>query len=119
MSPALDQSLELVEFFKGLSDETRLRIVALLSHGELCVCHLVAALDMPQSTVSRQLGVLRHAGLVSARREGTWVHYALAEPKNALLKAQLDVLKRQFGAESKLKRDVERLLKSRGPGQCP
>ncbi|HLM43787.1 MAG TPA: metalloregulator ArsR/SmtB family transcription factor, partial [Myxococcaceae bacterium] len=61
-------------FFKALGDETRLRIVALLSHGELCVCHFASALGLNQSTTSRQLSVLRAAGVVEARREGSWVY---------------------------------------------
>ncbi|HEX9779019.1 MAG TPA: metalloregulator ArsR/SmtB family transcription factor, partial [Geopsychrobacteraceae bacterium] len=53
--------------FKALSDETRLRILALLQAGELCVCDLMAILDLPQSTVSRHLAYLRNAGLVDDR----------------------------------------------------
>ena len=49
----------LTRLFRALGDETRLRIVALLSHGELCVCHIEAALDLNQSTASRHLGILR------------------------------------------------------------
>ncbi len=64
--------------FKALSDETRLRIVTLLSRGELCVCDLMAILDLPQSTVSRHLATLRHAGLVEDRRQGVWMYYSLA-----------------------------------------
>ena len=58
------------QFFKALSDETRLRILALLVCGELCVCDLMAVLDLPQSTVSRHLAYLRHAGLVEDRLAG-------------------------------------------------
>ena len=63
---------------RAVADETRLRIVALLAEGELCVCHVEAALALPQPTVSRHLGVLRAAGVVDARRDGTWVYYRLA-----------------------------------------
>src|SRR6185436_247112 len=63
--------------FKALADETRLRIVALLSQGELCVCHVQEALGLPQPNVSRQLGILRAAGIVADRRDGTWVYYRL------------------------------------------
>ena len=57
--------------FKALSDETRLRIVALLSHGELCVCHLHEALGLSQPNVSRQLAILRAAGVVEDRATGS------------------------------------------------
>jgi ArsR family transcriptional regulator len=55
--------------FRALGDETRIRIVALLAHGELCVCHLDKALDLGQPNASRQLSILKHAGIVESRRE--------------------------------------------------
>lgn len=66
--------------FRALSDETRLRIYLLLGGGELCVCHIQAALGTTQTKVSRHLGVLRNAGLVTARRDGLWIYYRRAEP---------------------------------------
>jgi ArsR family transcriptional regulator, arsenate/arsenite/antimonite-responsive transcriptional repressor len=66
---------ELTNTFKALSDETRLRILKLLEHGELCVCDIVAAFDMIQPKVSFHLGVLKAAGLVKDRKEGKWMHY--------------------------------------------
>jgi ArsR family transcriptional regulator len=61
---------------KALSDETRLRIVNLLSnYNELCVCEIVDALGLPQSTISRHLTVLKNAGLVEDRKQGLWVIY--------------------------------------------
>lgn len=68
----------LVTYHKALCDETRLRILALLSEQELCVCNLIAVLGLPQSSVSRHLAVLRTAGLVEDRRNGTWMWYRLA-----------------------------------------
>jgi len=74
------ESRELVAAFKALGDPVRLRLFHLLSlRDELCVCHLTEALELPQSTVSRHLGVLRHAGLVATRRDGKWMHYRLGE----------------------------------------
>lgn len=69
---------KIAQKFKALSDETRLRILALLEEGELCVCDLMAVLDLPQSTVSRHLAYLRNAGLVVDRRHGVWMFYSLA-----------------------------------------
>lgn len=105
-------------FFKALGDETRLRIVALLAHGELCVCHFESALGLSQPNASRQLGVLRSAGLVESRREGSWVYYRLAPQLDALCERQLEMLVSAFGRREVLKRDVERLLASRGPDSC-
>lgn len=69
----------LANLYKGVSEPIRVRILALLAHGELCVCHLHGELDAPQPTVSRHLSVLRNAGLVRARRDGSWVHYSLTD----------------------------------------
>ncbi len=65
------------DIFKALSEPTRLRIMALLTRGELCVCDLMAVLELPQSTVSRHIGRLKQAGLIADRRAGQWVYYRL------------------------------------------
>jgi ArsR family transcriptional regulator len=104
--------------FKALADDTRLRIVALLSHGELCVCHLEEALGLSQPNVSRQLGILRAAGVVEDRREGNWVYYRLLAQEDGDCERQLRGLVRGFGKRDVLRRDVERLLRTRGPGRC-
>lgn len=104
--------------FKALGDETRLRIVALLSHGELCVCHLEEALGLSQPNVSRHLGLLRMAGVVEHRREGSWIYYRLAPQEDADCQQQLRTLMRSFGKRSVLRKDLERLVKVRGPQSC-
>ncbi len=70
---------ELNAIFKALSDGTRLRIVKLLENGELCVCDIVAALDMVQPKVSFHLGALKEAGLIKDRKQGKWIRYSLNE----------------------------------------
>jgi ArsR family transcriptional regulator, arsenate/arsenite/antimonite-responsive transcriptional repressor len=67
----------LLEILKTLSDETRLRILKLLEHGELCVCDIVAALDLIQPKVSFHLGVMKEAKLIKDRRQGKWIHYRI------------------------------------------
>jgi ArsR family transcriptional regulator len=104
--------------FKALGDETRLRMVALLSFGELCVCHFEAALELTQSNTSRQLGILRMSGIVEARREGSWVYYRLSPQLDELCRGQLKTLVRAFSKQEVLRRDVERLVKTRGPASC-
>jgi ArsR family transcriptional regulator len=66
-----------LNIFKALSEETRLRILKLLEQGELCVCDIVAALDMIQPKVSFHLSVLKEAGLIKDRRQGKWIHYSI------------------------------------------
>jgi len=68
---------KLLNIFKALSDKTRLRILKLLENGELCVCDIVAALDMVQPRVSFHLGVLKKAHLLKDRKEGKWMHYQI------------------------------------------
>jgi ArsR family transcriptional regulator len=77
--------------FDVLSDASRRHILALLrTEGELCVCELVAALDDIQPRISRHLAVLREAGWVNTRREGTWVFYSLGELPVWVPTAELD-----------------------------
>ena len=65
-------------FFDTLSDEIRRRVLCqLLKEGELCVCELQYALDMPQPKISRHLAVMREADVLSMRRDGTWVYYRI------------------------------------------
>jgi ArsR family transcriptional regulator len=94
MKTASLDDLELL--FKALADDTRLRILALLAAGEVCVCNIHGALDLPQPTVSRHLAYLRKSGLVSARRDGLWMHYRLALPAAPalanVLKASLEAV---------------------------
>lgn len=106
------------QLFKALGDDTRLRIVALLAHGELCVCHLQEALRLTQPTASRHMAVLRSAGVVEARRQGSWVYYRLATQEDDIRKRQLRAVVREFAREDTLRGDVERLLRVRGPGAC-
>ena len=63
----------------ALADSTRLRILALLADGEVCVCHIHGSLDIPQPTASRHLAYLRRTGLVDTRRDGLWVHYRISD----------------------------------------
>jgi ArsR family transcriptional regulator, arsenate/arsenite/antimonite-responsive transcriptional repressor len=102
---------------RALGDESRLRIVALLGQGELCVCHLHTALARSQPHVSRHLAVLRAAGLVEARRQGSWVHYRLAAQIDPARRRVMRALLRALPAEV-LRGDVDRLRRSRGPLAC-
>ena len=104
--------------FKALGDEVRLRIIALLSHGELCVCHIEEALDLTQTNTSRHLGILRAAGLVAHQRRDKWVYYSLARQEDADCQRHLKALVASFSKKEILRKDVERLLKVRGPGAC-
>lgn len=76
-STTLPETGRAARWFHALSDETRIQIVELLSHGERCVCELQEALGAGQSRLSFHLRVLKDAGLVNDRREGRWVYYGV------------------------------------------
>jgi ArsR family transcriptional regulator len=78
MALGLDRDLAQAQrWFHALSDETRLRLLELLRDGEQCVCDLTGALDAAQPRLSFHLKTLKDAGLVTDRRQGRWVYYAL------------------------------------------
>lgn len=71
---------ERAKVFKALSDERRLRILALLQHGEKCTCVLTEEVNMPQSSLSYHMKILCEAGIVTGREDGKWTHYQLNRP---------------------------------------
>lgn len=93
---------------KALAHPARLRALAMLRSGGLCVCQVAAAMALPVSTVSEHLAELRRAGLVVERREGRWVTYSLAEEPEA--RALLDPVWRLLGGDP-LVREEERLVR--------
>jgi ArsR family transcriptional regulator len=100
---------DLVNTFKALSEETRLRILKLLEHGELCVCDIVAALDMVQPKVSFHLNVLKEAGLLKDRKQGRWIHYSIDDSdffKRSLLLSVVERIPKEDVAEDKRKLEV-------------
>lgn len=103
------KGLELARLFAALADPTRLRLLNMMAGREVCVCYFVAVLRQAQPKISRHLAYLRSAGVVSARREGKWMHYRIRWPENdeasAILKAALAAL-----AENKeMQADLARL----------
>ncbi len=99
--------------FKVLADPTRLRLMVLLSiQGETCVCRLAEALNAPDFKISRHLGIMRSAGLVEARREGTWMHYKLSNARNRLEECLQECFRECLAAHPTVKADLERLLET-------
>src|SRR5258708_4633701 len=87
---------DFVRLFAALADPTRLRLLNLLRGREVCVCYFVEILQQSQPKVSRHLAYLWNAGVVSARREGKWMHYRIELPADAsavsILTSVLDAL---------------------------
>ena len=77
-SPWREETVEqTARWFQALGDETRLQIIDRLSEGEQCVCDLTGLLETGQSRLSFHLKILKDAGILTDRREGRWVYYAL------------------------------------------
>jgi ArsR family transcriptional regulator, arsenate/arsenite/antimonite-responsive transcriptional repressor len=96
--------------FQSLDDTTRLRIVALLlEEDELCVCDLVAVLQLPQSTVSRQLSLLKNVGWLKDRREGVWIYYSINRSLAPIQQFIVPVLRNFLPATSVARADLARL----------
>lgn len=104
--------------FRAFSDPTRLRILHLLRHGELCVGDLVTILRTPQPTASRHLAYLRAAGLVAVRRRSKWVYYTLAPARGSFHKTLLDCLDGCFEGVPELAADTARARRVKASGGC-
>ena len=105
-----DRMHSIVELFKSLADETRLRLLVLLQGGnEYCVCDLMNAMDMPQSTVSRHLAYLKRNGWLQDRRGGVWMYYSLNKDLDAFLQAQLVLLIHRLASTPVCTADRQRL----------
>jgi ArsR family transcriptional regulator len=98
-------------FFKALADETRLRLLNLMGTDEVCVCFFVEVLKTNQPKISRHLAYLRRAGIVSARRDGQWMHYRIAEPSDADAALVLKNTLTWLANDREMQRDRARLVK--------
>jgi len=109
---------ELERWFKALADVSRLRIVNLLLHGELCGCDIQNVLDTSQPNVSRHLTYLKNAGLVLDRRDGYRVFYRLAESSKGARRPLFEFLSLMFRHDESFQQDVQRLKHAISDGAC-
>ena len=105
--------------FKALADRTRLRVIHLMGDDEVCVCFFVEVLKTNQPKISRHLAYLRRAGLVSARREGKWMHYRLIEPPEAQAANIFREVREWLANNPEMQRDRARLTKICCAAQLP
>jgi len=116
---------EAAHFFKALSDESRLKMLWLLfNREELCVCDVMAVLQITQSKASRHLASLRHIGIATDRKEGLWSYYSLCQPKDELARNHLKLLRTTLSKHPDAKLLLEKLSqwlkeKSRGASCMP
>ena len=105
--------------FKALSDDSRLRIINLLfMTGELCVCDIEEVMGFTQTKVSRHLAYLRKAGLVDDRKQGLWMLYSIARPRNEEQRRILEFLSSLLNSNVVARRDAERLASRIRKGCC-
>lgn len=101
----LSVKTDAVTLFQALGDRTRLRLLNLMTEGELCVCYFVEILRESQPKISRHLAYLRRAGIVAARREGKWIHYRILRPVDAHQARVLDCVLDALGEDRQMRRD--------------
>jgi ArsR family transcriptional regulator len=105
---------QLETVLKALADGTRLRILGLLAAGEVCVCHIHDSLKISQPKASRHLAYLRRAGLVTTRRDGQWVYYALAPAADPLVTTIQQAVTHALGHVELVRKDAQRLQRQTG-----
>ncbi|XHR29498.1 MAG: ArsR/SmtB family transcription factor [Chthoniobacteraceae bacterium] len=120
--------MKLLDIYKCLCDETRVRILGLLSVSPLCVCHIQAVLRKSQVIVSQHLGYLRERGLVTGQRYRSWMIYSLTSDSSEALDANLRCIQNAGNTDPQFRKDRERLEKLMGTknvqalldeGYCP
>ncbi len=100
---------EMENLFLALADKTRLRLLNLMREDEICVCYFSEVLGESQPKISRHLAYLRNAGVVSARREGKWMHYQIEMPENLFAKKILQNTLEGLKPQDEMRGDFEKL----------
>lgn len=103
------ESFDLARLFAALADPTRLRLLNLMAGREVCVCYFVAILRQGQPKISRHLAYLRSSGIVSARREGKWMHYRIRWPEDGAVVSILNEVLRSLAGSKEMQADLARL----------
>jgi len=105
----------IVDRLKALAHPVRLRILAMLEEGELCVCEITAVVGLAPSTVSEHLSELRRSGIVLERKEGRWVHYSLC--RDAEVRKLVRALLPQLDGDAQVAADRDRVALARAQGR--
>ncbi|NTW72422.1 MAG: winged helix-turn-helix transcriptional regulator [Eubacteriaceae bacterium] len=100
----------MIEIFKALGDENRLRILNILKNYELCVCELEVILEISQSNASRHLAKLKNVGIITASKDGQWVHYQLSKKFAEKNKPLLEYLEAGFQSNEIFENDLNRYV---------
>lgn len=103
----------MIELFKALADENRLRIVNLLMQSEFCVCEIEVILEMTQSNVSRHLSKLKSTRIISSSKDAQWVHYKVSDQFKEQNELLYSYMTGKFEASSVFLKDIARYNKYR------
>lgn len=98
-------AIEVERLFQCLAERTRLRLLNLMAGREVCVCFFVEVLGLPQPMISRHLAYLRRSGVVTARREGKWIHYRIAVPQHPCARRILRETLQWFAQDKQMRAD--------------
>jgi len=108
--------MDIVQLFKALADETRIRILALLKHGELCSCDIEEILRIKQSNSSRHLNKLKLAGLIISNKNSQWVYYRINEDTLRKYPFLETLIKVELEKNTVCESDLDRLRKYKASG---
>jgi ArsR family transcriptional regulator, arsenate/arsenite/antimonite-responsive transcriptional repressor len=97
-------------FFSALADRTRLRLLNLLRDGEVCVCFFAGTLSTNNPKISRHLAYLKRADLVTARRDGKWMHYSIRRPTDAYAAQVFDATLKMLENDPQMQDDRKQLM---------
>jgi ArsR family transcriptional regulator len=111
MSTTKTNTYEMELLFRALADRTRLRLLSLMNEDEVCVCFLVEALNLTQPKISRHLAYLRRAKIVSARRDGKWMHYRVVTPDDPHAAVVFRAIRDWLAQDRIMQSDRRRLVK--------
>lgn len=99
---------ETLKLMKSLSDEIRMRIINILFYSDLYVCEIVDILQLPQSTVSRHLTIMKNANVIEDTKDGSWVKYSIV--KNDLLRSIIkNIIEKELVDDERCIKDIESL----------
>jgi ArsR family transcriptional regulator len=110
--------IDMVDIFKALAEESRLRILTLLIQGEMCVCEIEASLDLAQSNASRHLTVLRNAGILSCTKQAQWTYYKLNEEFKRGNQELLNYISEKVKQLPSYETDIDQMLKCKNLDMC-
>lgn len=108
---ANEKKFDMELFFAALADRTRLRLLNLMGENELCVCFFAEVIGTNQPKISRHLAYLKRADLVSARRDGKWMHYRVTPPKNESAAEVFAKVRKMLEEDKAMQADRQKFLK--------